>query len=156
MDELQLKLCDIQGRLFELSGTQEIPSEAFIKAFMTSETAKALDSTYNRMQWMGEEYLLEEVKDAAGDILTVSGEIFQTDVLYWIGYLYRYWHYYTGEPSNKILRQAPIETMKRNYLMFHTMAPELAIEDLKEIQKGVHHAIIYSHQSIPRDKGNPH
>ena len=78
MDELQLKLCDIQGRLFELSGTQEIPSEAFIKAFMTSETAKALDSTYNRMQWMGEEYLLEEVKDAAGDILTASGEIFQT------------------------------------------------------------------------------
>ena len=145
MDELQLKLCDIQGRLFELSGTQEIPSEAFIKAFMTSETAKALDSTYNRMQWMGEEYLLEEVKDAAGDILTASGEIFQgdilsasgeifqADVLYWIGYLYRYWHYYTGEPSNKILRQAPIETMKRNYLMFHTMAPELAIEDLKEI-----------------------
>ena len=133
MDELQLKLCDIQGRLFELSGTQEMPSEAFIKAFMTSETAKALDSTYNRMQWMGEEYLLEEVKDAAGDILSASGEIFQADVLYWIGYLYRYWHYYTGEPSNKILRQAPIETMKRNYLMFHTMAPELAIEDLKEI-----------------------
>ena len=108
MDELQLKLCDIQGRLFELSGTQEIPSEAFIKAFMTSETAKALDSTYNRMQWMGEKYLLEEVKDAAGDILSASGEIFQADVLYWIGYLYRYWHYYTGEPSNKILRQAPI------------------------------------------------
>ena len=24
-------------------------------------TAKALDSTYNRMQWAGEEYLLEEV-----------------------------------------------------------------------------------------------
>ena len=44
MDAIQLKLCDIQGRLFELSGTQEIPSEAFIKAFMTSETAKALDS----------------------------------------------------------------------------------------------------------------
>ena len=23
--------------------------------------------------------------------------------------------------------------MKRNYMMFHTMAPEIAIEDLKEI-----------------------
>ena len=133
MDELQLKLCDIQGRLFELSAVNKLPSAAFIKSFMTSDTAKDLDSRYNRMQWMGEEYLLEEIKDAAGDILSASGEIFQADVLYWIGYLYRYWHYYTGEPSNKILRQAPIETMKRNYLMFHTMAPELAIEDLKEI-----------------------
>lgn len=135
MDALQLKLCDIQGRLFELSGKQEIPSTAFIKAFMTSETAKALDSTYNRMQWMGEEYLLEEVKDAAGEVLLQNGEVFQNNVLYWIGYLYRYWHYYTGEDSAKILRQAPVSTMRRNYLMFHTMAPELAIEDLKEIHK---------------------
>ncbi|MGN1166642.1 MAG: hypothetical protein ACI4S2_09500 [Lachnospiraceae bacterium] len=29
-------------------------------------TANALDSTYNRMQWAGEEYLLEEVIDEAG------------------------------------------------------------------------------------------
>ena len=57
------------------------------------------------------------------------------DILYWIGYLYRYWHYYTNEDSRKIYKQAPVGTMKRNYLMFHTMAPELAIEDLKEISK---------------------
>lgn len=33
---------------------------------MKSATAKALDSAYNRMQWAGEEYLLEEVIDEAG------------------------------------------------------------------------------------------
>ena len=37
--------------------------------------------------------------------------------------------------GEKISKQAPVGTMKRNYLMFHTMAPELAIEDLKEINK---------------------
>ena len=133
MDELQLKLCDIQGRLFELYGEKELPSTAFIKAFMTSETARELDSHYNRMQWMGEEYLLEEVKSAAGDVLFDIGEVFPKDVLYWIGYIYRYWHYYSGEDSAKILRQAPVKTMKRNYMIFHTMDPVLAIEDLKEI-----------------------
>ena len=61
MDELQLKLCDIQGRLFELSADKGYTSAAFVKAFMTSETAKDLDSKYNRMQWAGEEYILEEV-----------------------------------------------------------------------------------------------
>ena len=132
MDELQLKLCDIQGRLFELSAEKELPSAAFIKAFMTSETAKELDSRYNRMQWMGEEYLLEEVISHAGDVLT-GGEVYKKDVMYWIGYIYRYWHYYTGESSAKILRQAPAATMKRNYMMFHTMDPVIAIEDLKEI-----------------------
>lgn len=133
MDELQLKLCDIQGRLFELSAEKKYNSAAFVKAFMTSDTAKALDSEYNRMQWAGEEYLLEEIVSAAGDLLTADGEIYDTDILYWIGYIYRYWHYYSGEDSAKIYKQAPVETMKRNYMIFHTMDPVLAIGDLKEI-----------------------
>ncbi len=133
MNELQLKLCDIQGRLFELSAEKKYDSAAFIKAFMMSDTAKELDSKYNRMQWAGEEYLLEEVASAAGESFTGNGEIFSADMLYWIGYIYRYWHYYNGEDSAKIYKQAPVQTMKRNYMMFHTMDPELAIEDLKEI-----------------------
>lgn len=133
MDELQLKLCDIQGRMFELSARKKYDSAAFVKAFMMSDTAKELDSGYNRMQWAGEEYLLEEVETAAGDTLTSGGEIFTDDVLYWMGYIYRYWHYYSGENSAGIYRQAPVETMRRNYMIFHTMDPVLAIEDLKEI-----------------------
>lgn len=133
MNELQLKLCDIQGRLFELSAEKKYKSAAFIKAFMMSDTAKELDSKYNRMQWAGEEYLLEEVASVAGESLTRNGEIFSADVLYWIGYIYRYWHYYNGEDSAKIYKQAPAQTMKRNYMIFHTMDPVLAIEDLKEI-----------------------
>ena len=135
MNELQLKMCDIQGRLFELSADSEYGSANFVKAFMNSEVAKALDSTYNRMQWAGEAYLLEELADLTGDKLSKEGEIYSRDILYWMGYIYRYWHYYTKEDSAKIYRQAPVATMKRNYLMFHTMAPELAIEDLKEIYK---------------------
>ena len=133
MNELQLKLCDIQGRLFELSAEKKYNSAAFIKAFMMSDTAKELDSKYNRMQWAGEEYLIEEVASVAGESLTRNGEIFSADVLYWIGYIYRYWHYYNGEDSAKIYKQAPVQTMKRNYMIFHTMDPVLAIEDLKEI-----------------------
>ena len=135
MNEIQLKLCDIQGRLFELSVDRQLGSTSFIKTFMNSETAKALDSIYNRMQWAGEEYLLEEVMEAAGDKLDEKGEVYSKDVIYWIGYIYRYWHYYAEESSKVIYKQAPVETMKRNYFMFHTMAPEVAIEDLKEIYR---------------------
>lgn len=135
MNEIQLKLCDIQGRLFELSVDRKIGSAGFVKTFMNSETAKALDSTYNRMQWAGEEYLLEEVIESLEGKLSLNVEVYSKDVIYWIGYIYRYWHYYTGESSKAIYKQASVETMKRNYLMFHTMAPEVAIEDLKEIYK---------------------
>lgn len=135
MNEIQLKLCDIQGRLFELSVDRKIGSADFVKTFMNSETAKALDSIYNRMQWAGEEYLLEEIIEGAEGKLRLNVETYSKDMIYWIGYVYRYWHYYTGESSKGIYKQAPVETMKRNYLMFHTMAPEMAIEDLKEIYK---------------------
>ena len=135
IDELQLKLCDIQGRLFELATQKGYSSAIFIKAFMTSKTAKALDSKYNRMQWAGEEYLLEELLSQNTGILSSKGEVFSVDVIYWIGYLYRYWHFYTGEDSSKIYKQAPVDTMKRNYMVFHTMDPVLAIENLKEIYR---------------------
>lgn len=61
MDEIALKLCDIQGRLFELSANQKYDSIKFIRVFMNSDVSRALDSKYNRMQWAGEEYLLEDV-----------------------------------------------------------------------------------------------
>ena len=133
MDELQLKMCDIQGRLFKLSADRNLNSAAFAKAFMKSHTAKCLDSKYNSMQWMGEEYLLEEICDNTGELFDDEGQVLPKDVLYWIGYLYRYWHYYADESSAKIYKQAPVKTMIQNYTIFHTMDPVLAIENLKEI-----------------------
>jgi 4-alpha-glucanotransferase len=67
LSRIEIQICDIQGRLFKLSVRRGISSAEFVKVFMKSATAKALDSTYNRMQWAGEEYLLEEVIDEARD-----------------------------------------------------------------------------------------
>ena len=133
MEELQLKLCDIQGRLFELSYDVGLDSAVFIPTFMRSELAAALDRSYNRMQWAGEEYLLEELRDVNRGELRYGGELYPKDTLYWIGYLYRWWHCRTGESSRTIYRQAPTAVMRRNYRMFHTLDPQLAVENLKEL-----------------------
>ena len=126
MTSIGLQLCDIQGRLFKLSARSGVSSAEFIKVFMKSATAKALDSTYNRMQWAGEEYLLEEVIDEAGDRFNKAGEIYTEEMIYWIGYIYRYWHYMTGESSKEIYKQAPVKVMKQNYAKFYMMTPEEA------------------------------
>ena len=135
MTSIKHKLCDIQGRLFELFTETSYSIESLVKTFMNSELAKNLDSEYNRMQWAGEEYLLEELLATCKDKLIEKKETISKDVMFWIGYVYRYWHFMTQEESKKIYKQAPFETMNVNYLMFHTMAPELAVEDLKEIYK---------------------
>ena len=111
MTSIELQLCDIQGRLFKLSAQRGISSAEFIKVFMKSATAKALDSTYNRMQWAGEEYLLEEVIDEAGDRFEKQGEVYAEELIYWIGYIYRYWHYVTGESIKEIIKLAPVKAV---------------------------------------------
>ena len=132
MTSIELQLCDIQGRLFKISARRGISSAEFIKVFMKSVTAKALDSTYNRMQCAGEEYLLEEVIDEAGDRFEKPGEVYTEELIYWIGYIYRYWHYMTGESSKEIYKQVPVKVMKQNYARLCMMTPEEVIGILKE------------------------
>ena len=66
MDSLQLKMCDVQGRLFELSVDKKCSSKHFVQIFMNSPIAKALDSKFNHMQWAGEEYLFRSEERRVG------------------------------------------------------------------------------------------
>ena len=126
------QLCDIQGRLFELALKDELDCPSFIESFMNSITAAALDDVYDRLQWAGEEYILEELNDEVNG-LKKAGTTYSLEVMYWIGYIYRYWHYYTGEYSHEIYKIADAKTMRECWLGFHTFDVEMAIDDLKEI-----------------------
>lgn len=128
------QLCDIQGRLFELAFKNGYDCPAFIQSFMNSRTAAALDDTYDRLQWAGEEYILEELDEEMGG-LKKAGETYSLEVMYWTGYIYRYWHYYTNENSREIYQIADAHTMNDCWLGFHTLDVEMAIDDLKEIHQ---------------------
>ena len=98
MESLWLQICDIQGRLFKLAWNAGYDSEDFMKQFMRSRVARDLDSEYNRMQWAGEEYLLEEFADECPQTIKGNAQ-YDKEVMYWAGYLYRYWHILTKESS---------------------------------------------------------
>ena len=128
---LQLALCDTQGKLFELSGTVGYESESFAKAFMTTDVAADMDKDFNHIQWAGKSYILSRMEDECKERLK-KGQVYDTETLYWMGYIYRYWNIYTGERSRAIYKQAPAKTMRAMYLMYHTMSPEMAIDRLKD------------------------
>lgn len=128
------QLCDIQGRLFELAHKSGLDCPKFIEAFMKSRTAAALDDVYDRLQWAGEEYILEELNDEVNG-LQEAGKQYSLEVMYWTGYTYRYWHYYTKEQSSEIYKIADAEMMNECWLGFHTLDVEMAIDDLKEIYR---------------------
>lgn len=132
LKSLELTLCEMQGHLFEDGKAAGFDSEPFIKSFMTSGIAKDLDSDFNHLQWAGKEYILEKMSDEMKGNLSKGGEQYDTDTLFWIGYVYRYWHFYTGESSKEIYKQASANVMRSNFLAYHTMSVELAIDRLKE------------------------
>lgn len=132
LNSLQMTLCDTQGQLFELAAERGYASETFIKAYMTSAVAADMDKEFHHIQWAGKAYILSRMEDELADQLVKGGEIYDNEALYWMGYIYRYWHFYTGESSREIYKQAPAKTMNVVYLMYHTMSPEMAIDRLKE------------------------
>lgn len=134
LSSFERQLCDIQGRLFELALKKGYDCPSFMEAFMNSETASALDASYDRLQWSGEEYILENLKDEVGG-LKKAGIPYSNEVMFWSGYTYRYWHYLTGESSKEIYVQADAQTMNDSYLGFHTLDVAMAVEDLKELYR---------------------
>ena len=132
LDSPEISLCQMQAHLFELSAKKGYDSEAFVKAFMNSGVAEDLDKEFNHVQWAGEEYLLSRLSDEKTDAIK-QGLVLDTETLFWTGYLYRYWHFYTGESSKLIYQQVPISVLNKVYLSFHTMGIEMAIDRLKEI-----------------------
>ena len=81
ISSFEASLCEIQGRLFALSGNKCYESQSFIKSFMKSDIARDLDSDFNFMQWAGKEYILERIEDELPDA-TVKGDTYNEDVLF--------------------------------------------------------------------------
>ncbi len=106
INALELALIDMQGQLFVMSTKKGLDSKTFVKAFMLSKIASDLDSKFNHMQWAGKEYIMERILDELKDEIKIGGEIYEEETMYWMGYTYRYWHYYTNETSKQIYKQA--------------------------------------------------
>lgn len=129
MNEIELQIVHIQARLFE--NASYLPGKEFATSFMKSDIARNLDKKYNSLQYCGEEYLLEAFMEDVG--IHTDGTRYPSEVMFWMGYIYRYWHYLTGESSREIVRQAPPELVKQTYAGLHTIDPSLAVERLKEL-----------------------
>lgn len=127
----QTQICRTQGRLFELAGKRDLDDDEFVKAFMNSETARQLDMPWSHAQWAGEAYLLAELKDEVHS-LPESPHGYRPDAMYWMGYIYRYWHFYTGESSAEIYEHADASTMAIAYPGYHTLDCAQAIDRLLE------------------------
>lgn len=134
MTSLQYQLCDELAAVFEKSSDLDYNSELFIQTFMNSETAKRLDNKYHQINYCGEAHTFENFERDHPNF--PKGNVWKRDIMHWIGYIYRYWHFMTDEPSSEIVKIAPPTTMADNYHYLHTLDPEWAVERLLADTKG--------------------
>ncbi len=130
--KIDIDLCDEIGQMFVDGQRLGYDAESFIKTFMNSNIARYMDKKINFYQWAGKKYLIEALIDENNNELKSTGRETDEDILYWIGYVYRFWHYYTGETSKEIYIIAPFRLMRGVYLAYHTLSVEMAIDRLKE------------------------
>ena len=132
LNQFELAVCDNQGLLFQdCQWDFEVDALDFVSEFMNSNVAKSMDNTLSPFHNTGTQQignsLLKECR-----IKSFIGEYVNSDILYWMGYIYRYWVWWLGESSKDIYSKADYETMSMLYSYYHTLSPELAILKLNK------------------------
>ena len=132
IDHDGLLLCRIQGELFATSAAHcRCSSPVFIRRFMNSTVARRMDSDRFLDESDSTESLYAELEEQYGP--SAYGTIrYDAEVLYWMGYLYRYWAYTREKSSASIYRTIPGRELVGQFAPLHTLDPDQAIERLLE------------------------
>lgn len=132
LDKLCHTLATSQARIFDRSVEEGLPSFFFIKSFMLSLEAKALDELCLEQSGINEVEIFESIKQK---IKSHRGELLPYPVIHFIGYFYRATSYLTNITSKTLLEKIPPKFLVNNYSTLHSLPIESAIDEVFEINK---------------------
>ena len=123
--------CKMSGDLFALACKKGYDSEQFIEKVMNSETGDLLYCANSCQMWLGSTYVMSELEV---EVTFEKGKVINEELMYWIGYLFRYWSIvHPNDKAKDIYVQAPLEVLASSYQGLHTLFWDEAIDNLKEI-----------------------
>jgi hypothetical protein len=145
-DVYGLEMCRYQGEIFSSSKEKTTcSSPIFLRRFMYSDVAVRLDQTDFLCEISTPADVIEEIDAEFGS--SSYGKIkYDTEELYWIGYIYRYWCYTRGISSKRLYKMIKPDQLKDLYYPYHSLDPAQAIDRIMEanqmeeedlIQRGV-------------------
>ncbi|OGO84088.1 MAG: hypothetical protein A2Y24_08225 [Clostridiales bacterium GWE2_32_10] len=135
LNMFEIAVCDNQGLLFaECQSDFESDAKDFIVKFMHSDIARSMDNNISPYHNTGTKQIGEALLES-DNVKIFEGAIKNKDMLYWMGYIYRYWNKWLGESSECIYSQADYDYMVIVYNYFHTLSPEQAILRIKSKNK---------------------
>ena len=127
-----LEACRFQGSLFEASAELcDCSSPIFVRRFMNSELARRFDEHPALAESSTKQSLVDELDEEYGSS-TYGTVRYGPEILYWMGYLYRYWNIAYGTPSKQIYKVVQARELSELYYPYHSLDPTQAIERICE------------------------
>ena len=125
-------LCDIQGELFQKSVSDlNMSSETFVRRFMNSNIAEEFDNVFFLEDTKSIKNIFDDLDKQYGSSNYGSVK-YSSDVMYWVGYLYRQFAYCYDISSKRAYHYLPLSYVASTYDAYHTLDISLAIERLLE------------------------
>ncbi len=132
MDRDGRMLCDIQGKIFESSvESYDTSSQVFIRRFMLSELAERMDRPGFMDRPFNDNDAFAEIDEEYGASAYGTGK-YPPEIMYWIGYIYRYWAYTYDVSSRRVYRVVKPSELYDLYLAYHSLDPLNAIQRIRE------------------------
>jgi len=131
-----LLMFDMQARVFEESVEKvNTSSEIFVRRFMNSNVAREFDSGAILDDTKSIPAIFWEIEKEYGE--SDYGSVkYHRDVMYWCGYLYRYFSYFYELSSKQAYKYLPLKYISSSFEAYHTMDIKAAIDRLLE-SKGI-------------------
>lgn len=131
-----LLLCKIQADLFaNYSSFTSCSSYVFIRRFMHSNLAKRFDDTTVLLDASNNETFINELIEQYGKTTFGKSNQIDKEVMYWVGYVYRYWSYAYEVPSSTLFMHVQPKLLIDRYKLYHSMDVEYLIERISEEEK---------------------
>ena len=119
--------CKEIGKLFVWSAKEGVDSDDFCYKFMNSERGRRILNDEMIQEYCGESFMFSGL---AREINFKKGDVYDFDVLYFTGFLYKYWASYRGSSSEEIYKLAPIQLIADRYMFYHTQGWDYIIDDI--------------------------
>jgi len=128
-----LLLCKIQADLFaNYSSFTHCSPYFFIRRFLFSDLAKRFDDTTVLLDSSSNKTFIDEIDAQFGKTSFGGSKSISKEIMYWIGYVYRYWAYTYEIPSNELFLKVQPKVLVSRYELYHSMDVDYLIERIIE------------------------
>lgn len=133
IDNNGILLCKIQANLFKnYASFSQCSPYFFVRRFMNSELATRFDDKTVLLEASSNETFVSELDEQYGKTSFGNPNSVDKEIMYWVGYLYRYWSYVYNIPSSTLINHVKPDMLFSRYELYHSQDMSYVVERITE------------------------